>query len=146
MLVLRVDTETGSLDDVMPVAWSPSRRRQRRDGSANTAVAVDPGVLDTELARKYLIGELQLLPGPLQWLVRPLWVAAVPWLMLPPQTAAETMLYASTAPAEKVRTLQLNCLEPCCQRAQAAKACKDALSCSTIAGGQTAFKAISGSC
>lgn len=76
-----------------------------RDRSGNTAVAVDPGVLDTELARKYLIGELQLLPGFLQPLVRPLWVAAVPWLMLPPQTAAETMLYAAVAPAEQVRSI-----------------------------------------
>ena len=75
----------------------------RRDGSGNTAVAVDPGVVDTQLARKYLVGELDLLPGLLRPLVRPLWQAAVPWLMLPPQTAAETMLYAATAPAAQVR-------------------------------------------
>ncbi len=73
-----------------------------RDGSGNTAVAVDPGVLDTELARRYLAGELQLLPGLLQPLLRPLWTAAIPWLMLPPRTAAETMICAATAPAEQV--------------------------------------------
>ncbi len=76
-----------------------------RDGSGNAAVAVDPGVVDTELARKYLVGELDLLPSLLRPLVRPLWQAAVPWLMLPAQTAAETMLYAATAPAEQVRML-----------------------------------------
>ena len=62
-------------------------------------------MLDTELARKYLVGELDLLPGLLRPLVRPLWLAAVPWLMLPPQAAVETMLYAATAPAEQVRVL-----------------------------------------
>ena len=81
-----------------------ARQWLRRDRSGNTAVAVDPGVLDTELARKYLVGELQLLPGVLQPLVRPIWLAAIPWLMLPSRTAAETMLYAATASAEQVRT------------------------------------------
>ena len=65
-------------------------------------------MLDTALARKYLVGELDLLPGLLRPLIRPLWLAAVPWLVLPPQTAAETMLYAATAPAEQVRVLLFN--------------------------------------
>ena len=78
-----------------------------REGSGDSAVAVDPGVLDTELARRYLVGELELLPGFLRPLLRPTWVAAVPWLMLPAQTAAETMIYAATAPADQVIGLQL---------------------------------------
>lgn len=65
-------------------------------------MAVDPGTLNTYLAREYLLSELQLLPRFLRRPVRPLWRAAIPWLLLPAECAAENNLYAATAPAVEV--------------------------------------------
>ena len=76
-----------------------------RHGTGNVAVAVDPGTLDTALARQYLMSELDLLPRFLRPIVRPLWQAAIPWLLLPPDTAAENNIYAATAPAHEVRNV-----------------------------------------
>lgn len=63
---------------------------------------MDPGTLNTRLARDYLLSELQLLPGFLRAPLRPLWQAAIPWLLLPPEDAAENNMYAATAPAREV--------------------------------------------
>lgn len=75
-----------------------------RDGSDDTAVVVDPGTLNTNLAREYLLSELHLLPGFLRPPVRPLWKAAIPWLLLPAEDAAENNMYAATATAREVNS------------------------------------------
>ena len=73
-------------------------------------MAVDPGVLNTQLARNYLLTELQLLPAFLRPLLRPVWQAAIPWLLLPPEVAAENNLYAATAPADEVTPYAVLCM------------------------------------
>ena len=70
--------------------------RRMRD----VAVAVDPGILDTYLGRTYLASEV---PSLLRPLCMPFLEKCIfPWILLPPHKAAETMLYAASAPAEEV--------------------------------------------
>jgi hypothetical protein len=41
-------------------------------------------------------------PRPLRRLLRPMVEAVLPWILLPPSTAADTLLWAAAAPAAQV--------------------------------------------
>lgn len=89
----------------MPESWLLGNEINRNTGSEEVrdiAVAVDPGVLDTYLARTYFATEVPTLLKPLcmGFIERHVF----PLIMLPPHTAADTVLWAATAPADQVRT------------------------------------------
>jgi hypothetical protein len=67
----------------------------------DVAVAVHPGLVDTKLAREWLTGA-DVMGSAAQPLVAPIARALAPWLLLAPDRAVESILYAATAPAEKV--------------------------------------------
>ena len=67
----------------------------------DVAVAVHPGLVDTKLARDWLTGA-DVMGNAAQPVVAPIARALAPWLLIAPDRAVESILYAATAPAEKV--------------------------------------------
>lgn len=79
------------------------QRRFERCGSSNTAVVMDPGILDTYLARNFFNSQVPRL-------LRPINSFTLPWFLLPPAAAARSMLWAATAPDDQVKgKLVKNC-------------------------------------
>ena len=96
---------------LMPCADCPSRaanfpccaRLHRRNPgwTGDAALAVHPGLVDTQLARQWITGE-DVWGARARPLLAPLMRALAPWMLLPPRSAVETLLYAAAAPAEQV--------------------------------------------
>ena len=68
------------------------------------AVAVHPGLVDTELARGWLTGA-DVMGATAQRFVAPIAKLLAPWLLIQPERAVESILYAATAPADQVGIL-----------------------------------------
>lgn len=84
---------------VVTAAYSIQQRFER-NRSGHTAVVVDPGVLDTKLARDFFH---QQVPSFLQPLLRPLVDVCISAVSLPVETATESLLWAATAPEQQVK-------------------------------------------
>ena len=70
-------------------------------GTNDTALAVHPGLVDTQLARQWITGE-DVWGAIARPVLAPLMRALAPWVLVPPRTAVETLLYAATTHAEEV--------------------------------------------
>ncbi len=68
----------------------------------DVAVAVHPGLVDTQLARSWLTGA-DVMGRAGQRIVAPVARALAPWLLIRPEKAVESLLYAATAPSQQVR-------------------------------------------
>lgn len=77
----------------------------------DSGVSVHPGLVDTALARGYF---LQLLPGVLQPLLKPLF----PVILRTPASAAKTVVYAATAPEVAGQYVSDGRVHPPSKRAQ----------------------------
>lgn len=75
-----------------------SRDQGSRD---DVAVAVHPGLVDTQLARSWLTGA-DVMGRAGQQFVAPVARALAPWLLIRPEKAVESLLYAATAPSQQV--------------------------------------------
>ncbi|BDA46408.1 probable retinol dehydrogenase 13 [Coccomyxa sp. Obi] len=79
--------------------------QRRFDRSSSTkrdvAVAVHPGLVDTELARGWLTGA-DVMGSAAQRFVAPVAKVLAPWLLIQPERAVESILYAATAPPDQV--------------------------------------------
>lgn len=67
----------------------------------DTAVAVHPGLVDTQLARSWLTGA-DVAGRAAHRFVAPITRRLAPWLLIKPQRAVQTLLYAATAPRDEV--------------------------------------------
>ena len=67
-----------------------------------TLFAMTAGFVDTHLAQGWLTGT-DVVPAAVQRVVRPAVKRILPWILVPPSRAVQTMLYAASAPAAEVR-------------------------------------------
>lgn len=65
------------------------------------AVAVHPGLVNTQLARDWVTGA-DMWGAAMQPVLAPVMRALAPWLLVPPARAVDTLLFAATAPAHQV--------------------------------------------
>lgn len=70
----------------------------------DVAVAVHPGLVNTQLARDWITGA-DVWGRSLQPVLAPVMRALAPWLLIPPNRAVDTLLFAASAPAHQVSVL-----------------------------------------
>ena len=81
----------------------PSKNCALRNGGQqpDLAVAVHPGLVNTQLARDWVTGA-DVWGAAMQPVLAPVMRALAPWLLVPPRRAVDTLLFAATAPAHQV--------------------------------------------